>query len=66
MIVGGVTPFGLPSPLPIWIDEAVMERASIIVGGGSRDQKIKINPDALLNLTNVEVIENLAKLPETS
>ena len=43
-----------------------MERASIIVGGGSRDQKIKINPDALLNLTNVEVIENLAKLPETS
>ena len=66
MIVGGVTPFGLPTPLPIWIDEAVMERASIIVGGGSRDQKIKINPDALLNLPNIEVIENLAKLPGTS
>ena len=29
MIVGGVTPFGLPSPLPIWIDEAVMELSPI-------------------------------------
>ena len=66
MIVGGVTPFGLPTTLPIWIDKAVMERTSIIVGGGSRNQKIRINPNALLNLTNVEVIENLAKLPEPS
>ena len=66
MIVGGVTPFGLPSHLPIWVDEAVMERASIIVGGGSRDQKIRINPNTLLNLKNIEVIENLAKLPEPS
>ena len=66
MIVGGVTPFGLPSSLPIWVDKAVMERTSIIVGGGSRDQKIKINPNTLLNLTNLEVIENLAKLPEPS
>ena len=66
MIVGGVTPFGLPSPLPIWVDDAVMERTSIIVGGGSRDQKIRINPNTLLNLKNIEVIENLAKLPEPS
>ena len=66
MIVGGVTPFGLPSHLPIWVDEAVMERTSIIVGGGSRDQKIRIDPNTLLNLKNIEVIENLAKLPEPS
>ena len=66
MIVGGVTPFGLTSPLPIWVDKAVMERTSVIVGGGSRDQKIRINPNALLNLTNIEVIENLAKLHEPS
>jgi prolyl-tRNA editing enzyme YbaK/EbsC (Cys-tRNA(Pro) deacylase) len=66
MIVGGVTPFGLPTPLPIWVDKAVIERNSIIVGGGSRHQKIRINPSTLLSLTNVEIIENLAKLPETS
>ena len=64
MIVGGVTPFGLPSPIPIWVDEAVMERDSIIVGGGSRDQKIRISPNTLLNLKNLEVIANLAKLPD--
>jgi len=36
------------------------------VGGGSRDQKIRINPNTLLDLKNIEVIENLAKLPEPS
>ena len=66
MIVGGVTPFGLPESLPIWIDKAVMERNLIIVGGGSRDQKIKINPNALLSLRDVEIIEDLAKIPEDS
>ncbi|MAT63165.1 MAG: hypothetical protein CL881_05125 [Dehalococcoidia bacterium] len=64
MIVGGVTPFGLPSPIPVWVDKAVMERTSIIVGGGSRDQKIRISPNTLLNLKNLEVITNLAKLPD--
>lgn len=64
MIVGGVTPFGLPSAIPIWVDKAVMERVSIIVGGGSRDQKIRIGPNTLLNLKNLEVIANLAKLPD--
>ncbi len=58
--------FGLPDPLPIWVDKAVMERASIIVGGGSRDQKIKIKPDALLSLRGFKVVENLAKIPENS
>ena len=26
MMIGGVTPFGLPSDLPVWIDALVMER----------------------------------------
>tara|TARA_B110000438_G_C15772658_1_gene632623 strand:- start:670 stop:1179 length:510 start_codon:yes stop_codon:yes gene_type:complete len=61
MIIGGVTPFALPESIPIWIDSAVMNRDSIIVGGGSRDKKIKIRPKELLKIENAVVIKDLAK-----
>ena len=48
MIMGGVTPFALPTGLPLYIDSAVMERDWVIVGGGSRSLKIKISPQALI------------------
>src|SRR5262245_16580105 len=44
MTIGGVTVFGLPADLPIWIDSAVMERAEVVVGGGSRDRKLLAPP----------------------
>src|SRR5215510_5837935 len=36
MEIGGVTVFGLPQALPIWVDARVMGRERIILGGGSR------------------------------
>jgi prolyl-tRNA editing enzyme YbaK/EbsC (Cys-tRNA(Pro) deacylase) len=36
MIIGGVTAFGLPESMPVWVDSRVMERPEIILGGGSR------------------------------
>jgi prolyl-tRNA editing enzyme YbaK/EbsC (Cys-tRNA(Pro) deacylase) len=36
MEIGGVTVFGLPEQLPIWVDARVMDRARIVLGGGSR------------------------------
>jgi prolyl-tRNA editing enzyme YbaK/EbsC (Cys-tRNA(Pro) deacylase) len=48
MIMGGVTPFALPSDLPLYVDAAVMAKDWVIVGGGSRSLKIKISPEALL------------------
>lgn len=61
MTVGGVTPFGLPEDLPIWIDSAVMTRERIVLGGGSRDRKVVGHPSILAALANVEVVEDLAK-----
>ena len=34
MALGGVTPFGLPHDLPLWIDSRVMGCEKVIVGGG--------------------------------
>jgi prolyl-tRNA editing enzyme YbaK/EbsC (Cys-tRNA(Pro) deacylase) len=59
MIMGGVTPFGLPSDLPLYIDSAVMACESVILGGGSRSLKIKVAPEALV-AAGGQVIEGLA------
>jgi prolyl-tRNA editing enzyme YbaK/EbsC (Cys-tRNA(Pro) deacylase) len=61
MEIGGVTPFGLPDVLPLWIDAAVMDRASIIVGGGSRSIKLEVPPALLAAIPGAEVIEGLAR-----
>jgi prolyl-tRNA editing enzyme YbaK/EbsC (Cys-tRNA(Pro) deacylase) len=58
--IGGVTVFGLPDGLPIWVDAAVMERDRIVLGGGSRSWKVIAPPSILLALPGVEVVEGLA------
>jgi prolyl-tRNA editing enzyme YbaK/EbsC (Cys-tRNA(Pro) deacylase) len=60
MLIGGVTPIGLPDGLPIWVDAAVMGRAEVILGGGSRSLKLAVAPAALLKLPGVEIVEGLA------
>ncbi len=60
MAIGGVTAFGLPPDLPLWVDAAVMERPRIVLGGGSRSWKVLAPPSILLTLPNVEVVEGLA------
>ena len=63
MMIGGVTPFGLPDDLPVWIDARVMDCDEVIIGGGSRDCKILCPPASLLAIDSAEVVDNLAKPP---
>ncbi len=58
--IGGVTVFGLPDGLPVWVDAAVMARARIVLGGGSRSWKVIAPSSILLTLPNVTVVEGLA------
>ena len=60
MMIGGVTAFGLPDDLVIWVDEAVMQRTRIVLGGGSRSWKLLVEPAELLKLPGVEVVAGLA------
>jgi len=61
MLVGGVTPFGLPGGLPVYVDEAVMAPEWIILGGGGRSSKIKLAPAALTRVPAVKVVPGLAR-----
>ena len=45
----------------IWIDDAVMAREYVVLGGGNRNSKIKLDPRALLEQERVEVVEGLAR-----
>lgn len=57
MLIGGVTIAGLPEGIPIYIDERVMERPRIIIGGGNRSSKIRLAPSELLKLPGASVAD---------
>ena len=60
MEIGGVTAFGLPDGMPLWIDGAVMDRERIVLGGGSRSWKVLAAPAILRTLPNAEIVPDLA------
>jgi prolyl-tRNA editing enzyme YbaK/EbsC (Cys-tRNA(Pro) deacylase) len=61
MMIGGVTVFGLPPDLPVWVDERVMARDRIVLGGGSRSWKVVAAPEILRHLPNTEIVTDLAR-----
>ena len=63
MMIGGVTPFGLPLDLPLYIDAPIEALDYIVVGGGSRSQKLKVAPAVITALPNAEVITGLGLPP---
>ena len=56
-LIGGVTVFGLPEGVPLYVDEEVMKRDYVIVGGGNRSTKIKVAPEYLRKLSRAIVAE---------
>ena len=55
--IGGVTVFGLPDAIPLYIDSRITEKDYVIVGGGNRSTKIKIPPAELRKIPNATVAE---------
>ena len=64
--IGGVTAFGLPPGLPVWVDSQVLEPEWVIIGAGSRSAKIKLDPRQFDGLEDFEVVEVLARIPESA
>ena len=60
MLIGGVTAFGLPEGMPLWVDSRVMERPLVVLGGGNRSSKLKITPEELRKAAGLEIVEGLA------
>ena len=60
MVLGGVTPFGRPVSVPVYVDARVLGRPTVIVGGGSRSTKIRVDPEVFRRLSGCRVVEGLA------
>lgn len=60
MSIGGVTPLALDDGLPVWVDDRVMGRETIVLGGGSRSLKIRVTPRLFEQLPAAEIIPGLA------
>lgn len=57
MEFGGITPVGLPSEWPIFIDQAVVAKERVIIGSGVRASKILITTKALQKLPHATVAD---------
>lgn len=60
MVMGGVTPFGRPDGMQLFVDAAVMDHEWVIVGGGTRDMKVKVDPEVFARLTDTIIVPGLA------
>jgi prolyl-tRNA editing enzyme YbaK/EbsC (Cys-tRNA(Pro) deacylase) len=57
MMIGGVTVLGLPEGMRLLIDDQVMQRERIVVGGGNRSSKVLLAPSELLKVPLAETAD---------
>ncbi|MFC4625844.1 YbaK/EbsC family protein [Daeguia caeni] len=55
--VGGVCPFGLPSPLPIYCDISLKAFDEVVPAAGAINSAVRINPDKMAELVGAEWID---------
>jgi prolyl-tRNA editing enzyme YbaK/EbsC (Cys-tRNA(Pro) deacylase) len=61
MEYGGITPIGLPSDWPIYVDEAVATTPRVIIGSGVRRSKLTLPGAALASLPGAVVLTDLGR-----
>ncbi len=55
--VGGVPPFGHPTPLPTYADRSLLAQEVLYAGGGDNRTMVKIARDELLRVTGAQLVE---------
>src|SRR3954466_6847908 len=55
--VGGVCPFGLPSPLPVYCDVSLREFAEVVPAAGATNAAVRIPPQRMVDLTGAEWVD---------
>lgn len=63
MLPDGVTPFGLPDEVAVYVDAALFAFPRVIVGGGSRSLKLEVAVEVFRTMPGAHVVEGLSKPP---
>ena len=61
MEYGSITPIGLPDEWVIYVDPLVMQNERIVIGGGYVKSKLSILSAAFRDMSNVIILEGVAK-----
>lgn len=61
--VGGVCPFGLATPLPVYLDVSLQPFETVYPAGGSLNTSVKVSPERLFDLVGERWVD-LTRLPE--
>ena len=56
-VVGGVCPFGLAQPLPVFADVSLRAFETVFPAAGSRNASLEISPEQLAALTGAEWVD---------
>jgi prolyl-tRNA editing enzyme YbaK/EbsC (Cys-tRNA(Pro) deacylase) len=63
--VGGVCPFGLATPLPVYLDVSLRPFETVYPAGGSLNTSVRVTPDRLFDLVAERWVD-VMRLPEAS
>jgi len=63
--VGGVCPFGLASPLPVYLDVSLQQFAIVYPAGGSLNTSVRTTPNRLFELVGKRWVD-LCRIPDAS
>ena len=55
--VGGVCPFGLPTPLPVYCDESLRQFAEVVPAAGATNAAVRITPERMAAITGAEWVD---------
>lgn len=55
--IGGVCPFGLPSPLPVYCDKSLRDFSEVLPAAGATNAAVRISPDLMVQLTGAEWVD---------
>lgn len=55
--VGGLCPFGLPSPLPVFCDISLRDYLEVVPAAGATNAAVRISPHVMAELTKAEWVD---------
>ena len=56
-MVGGISPFGTRSELPIYMERTILDLPYIYINGGRRGFILGMSPEIIINTLNVTIVE---------
>jgi len=55
--IGGIGPFGLKRPLPVFLDATTAQHDKIVINAGARGTMIRLATDDLVRLTGARIVD---------